>query len=335
MLKKVLVGILSASVLAAGGGALIHQSTSGAAAAAAPDADVVADPTATPIPNGSANGNRNGQSGANGVSAAQSNPVEQTNSLQMVGDPWTASGTISEVDDFGLTLVLDDGSEVYVELGPPSYWQAQGVELAAGDVITIDGFAGDMGYHAAVVTTADGQEIYLRSEDGQPLWSGGAANGGGQNRNGGGTGSANGLQDGTHSPQPQAQVDEWVTVEGTITAINRSQVTMELTDGESLTFQMGQPRFAESQQITLQIGDEISVLGFYEGDQFSAGEVTVLATGETIMLRDPNGRPLWAGPGGSGSGGQGGSGQNGGGNGSGGGNGNGRGSGNGNGNGNQ
>jgi hypothetical protein len=330
MLKKVLVGILSASVLAAGGGALIHQSTSGAAAAAAPDADVVADPTATPIPNGSANGNRNGQSGANGVSAAQSNPVEQTNSLQMVGDPWTASGTISEVDDFGLTLVLDDGSEVYVELGPPSYWQAQGVELAIGDVVTIDGFAGDMGYHAAVVTTADGEEIYLRTEDGQPLWSGGAASGNGQNRGGGNGGNANGLQDGQNVPQPQAQVDEWVTVEGTITAINRSQVTMELTNGESLTFQMGQPRFAESQQITLQIGDEISVLGFYEGDQFSAGEVTVLATGETIMLRDPNGRPLWAGPGGSSTGGQGGSGQNGGGNGNGRGNGNGNGGGNGN-----
>jgi hypothetical protein len=323
MLKKVLVGVLSASVLAAGGGALIHQSTSGAAAASAPDADVVADPTAAPVPNGSANGNRNGQTGASGVSAAQSNPVEQTNSLQMVGDPWTASGTIGEVDDFGLTLVLDDGSEVYVELGQPSYWQAQGVVLAAGDVVTIDGFAGDMGYHAAVVTTADGQEIVLRTEDGQPLWSGGAANGNGQNRGGGNGGNTNGLQDGQNVPQPQAQVDEWVTVEGTITAINRSQVTMELTNGESLTFQMGQPRFAESQQITLQIGDEISVLGFYEGDQFSAGEVTVLATGETIMLRDPNGRPLWAGPGGSGSGGQGGSGQNGGGSGNGRGNGNG------------
>jgi hypothetical protein len=323
MLKKVLVGILGASVLAAGGGVLIHQSTSGAAAASAPDTDVATDPTVTPVPNG--NGNRNGQSDANGVSSAQSNPVEQ-----MVGDPWMAGGTIGAVDDFGLTLVLDDGSEVYVELGPPNYWQAQGVALAAGDVVTIDGFAGEMGYHAAVVTTAGGQEILLRSEDGQPLWSGGAANGGGQNRGGGNAGNANGLQDGQNAPQPQAQVDEWITVEGTITAINRSQVTMELADGEALTFQMGQPRFAESQQITLQIGDEITVLGFYEGDQFSAGEVTLLATGETIMLRDPNGRPLWAGPGGS----TGGSGQNGGGNGSGGGNGNGRGNGNGSGGGN-
>lgn len=333
MVKKVLVGILSASVLAAGGGALIHQSASDATASVTAS-DASADTTTSPILNDDANGNITGQSGAVGVSAAQSDPVQQVNPQQLVGEPWTASGTVSNVDDYGLTLALDDGSEVYVELGPPSYWQAQGVELAAGDVVTVDGFAGEMGYHAAVVTTADGQEIYLRSEDGQPLWSGGAANGGGQNRNGGNAGNANGLQDGGNVPQPQAQVDEWITVEGSITAINRSQVTMRLTDNQTLTFQMGQPRFAESQQITLQIGDEISVLGFYEDDQFSAGEVTVLATGETIMLRDPNGRPLWAGPGGSSSGGQGGSGQNGGGNGNGQGNGNGNGNGSGGGNGN-
>jgi hypothetical protein len=211
----------------------------------------------------------------------------------MIGEPWSASGTITAVDDYGLTLSLPDSTEVYVELGPPTYWQAQGVALAPGMPVMIDGFFGEQGYHAAVVNTADDQHIQLRTAEGQPLWSGGVANeNNGQNRNG--------AQDGEHSPEPQAQVDEWLTYEGVITAMTRGQITMQTLDGQIITFQMGQPRFYEAQGITLEIGDEIRVLGFYQGEQFSAGDVTNLATGQTLMLRDPNGRPLWAGPGGNG-----------------------------------
>jgi len=47
---------------------------------------------------------------------------------------------------------------------------------------------------------------------------------------------------------------------------------------------------------------------------FMAGDITQVSTGLRVMLRDPNGRPLWAGPGNSGGNG-GGSGGNGGGNG--------------------
>ena len=45
-----------------------------------------------------------------------------------------------------------------------------------------------------------------------------------------------------------------------------------------------------------QVGDEIVVLGYYDGDQFMAGDITQASTGLRVMLRDPNGRPLWAGP---------------------------------------
>jgi hypothetical protein len=74
-------------------------------------------------------------------------------------------------------------------------------------------------------------------------------------------------------------------------------MTMSTADGELISFQTGQPRFFAEQGVTFQVGDEIQLVGFYQGDQFSAGEITQLSTGLRVMLRDPNGRPLWAGPG--------------------------------------
>ena len=76
-------------------------------------------------------------------------------------------------------------------------------------------------------------------------------------------------------------------------------MTMSTADGTVISFQTGQPRFFAEQGVTYQVGDTIRVLGFYEGEQFIAGEITQTSTGSRVMLRDPNGRPLWAGPGNS------------------------------------
>jgi hypothetical protein len=133
----------------------------------------------------------------------------------------------------------------------------------------------------------------------------------GNGQNGQGTGSA----DGSHTPDPQTQVDEWITLEGTLIAYQGGSMTMSTADGTLITFQTGQPRFFADQGVTFQVGDAISVLGFYQGEQFSAGEITQLSTGAVVMLRDPNGRPLWAGPGGNSIGGNGGGGNGGAGNG--------------------
>jgi hypothetical protein len=103
--------------------------------------------------------------------------------------------------------------------------------------------------------------------------------------------------DGTHTPDPQAQVDEWVILEGTLMSFQGGTMTMATASGDLATFQTGQPRFLAGQGVTFQVGDQVSVLGFYEDGQFMAGEITQTSTGLRVMLRDPNGRPLWAGPG--------------------------------------
>jgi hypothetical protein len=262
---------------------------------------------------------RKGGQNATGGSAARA----QTESQAAVGEPWTGSGTVSAVDDYGLMLAQPDGSEIYVELGPPDFWQAQEVALAEGDSVSIEGFVDEDLYHAGTVTLSSGQQIALRDQYGLPLWSGGAANGRGQgNANGGGNGGNgqgngagngnSGAQDGQRNPQPQAQVDEWVTVEGVISEVAQNSITVQTTDGETLVVQLGRPGFVAEQGVTFQIGDEVIVVGFYEGTQFMAGEITQVETGMRVMLRDPNGRPLWAGPGGGngkGNGGNGGYGQ--------------------------
>ncbi len=296
MLKKILIGLLSTTVVGSVGAAVAYQAAQ-PDVAEVPQVEVVA---AEEIAMQA--GNPQGGYGSGPQGQGQAGVQQQVVAAQeTIGIPWTGMGIIESFDDFGFTLALDSGLAIYVELGPPAFWQAQGITLAAGQSVTVEGFTSDGMYHAAVVTFADSSQLVVRDlETGQPLWSGGATNGSGN-----GNAAANGLQDGSHTPQPQASVDEWVTLEGTITAINRSNITMTLADGTSLTFQAGQPSFFTSQGVTLQVGDAISVLGFYQNDQFMAGEIVQTATGLRVMLRDPNGRPLWAGPGGSGSGGNG------------------------------
>lgn len=209
--------------------------------------------------------------------------VQAQNSM---GDPWQAEGTISLLEDFGFTLTTDDG-DYFVELGPPTYWQAQDLTLTQGDMVRVDGYYNGEQVHARVVI-ADDAELVIRSESGQPMWAGGADNGNG------GSDHADG------ATQVQITADDWLTLTGVIGRVSNGQVTLNVDDGSVLDLQMGRPDFWQSQGITLTVGDPVEVPGFWSGNQFMAGDIRKTETGETIMLRDPNGRQLWAGPGRSG-----------------------------------
>ena len=210
----------------------------------------------------------------------------QPQSADMMGDSWQAMGTISVLEDMGLTLITTTGS-YYVELGPPTYWQEQDITLAEGDTIYVDGYYNGEQVHPVTITANDGTQLILRTENGQPAWSGGSGNGNG-------TGSA-----------AQVQAEDWITLTGTIGNVTSGAVTLNVDDGTVLDLQMGRPDFWQSQGITLSVDDPVEVLGFWSGTQFMAGDIRKTETGETIMLRDPNGRQLWAGPGRNGNSGQG------------------------------
>ncbi|MFN8529795.1 MAG: hypothetical protein U0670_14415 [Anaerolineae bacterium] len=274
MVKKLIVGLLLITVIGSVGIAILSQPNTLTTDTAAV--------TATHIPQG-------GQNGQGGQPEASREPVNAAASS--VGDMWSGSGTILELTAVGMTLQLTDGSEVFVELGPESYWSAQGVTLLAGAQVTVDGFFNGTDYHARAVTTSGGAVLTVRDAAGSPLWSGG--NSGGSN---GGQGEV------------QIPADQWVTVEGTVTALTNNGLILQMSDGTALTVSFGRADFWPQQTVTFAVGDAISMLGFWQGEQFSPGQVTKTATGERILLRDPNGRPLWAGPGrgqGNGNGGQG------------------------------
>jgi hypothetical protein len=224
------------------------------------------------------NGASNGNSSQSNPETVPGEPVLQQQAVDSVGESWDAVGYITEVGENGITLKLADSSEVFVELGPTAFWQEQSDLLTTGTPITVEGFFNGEQVHARTVTTSNVQ-IDFRTETGLPLWSGGS-NGGNED----------------HEPN-QITPEEWLNLSGVIVANTNGNVTIHTTSGEQLQLQLGQPAFWQAQGITLNAGSEISVLGYWAGSSFQAGEVTIVATGERIMLRDPNGRPLWAGPG--------------------------------------
>jgi hypothetical protein len=209
----------------------------------------------------------------------------------MVYQPWQADGTIADLDETGFILTTENG-DFYVELGPTDYWQTQAATLEIGAQVSVEGTENAGMIHAFSVMISEDQELQLRTEEGQPLWSGGVDNSRGQNR-GGDTGQV----DGERSPEPQVQVDEWVTISGTLMAFQGGNMTVSTAEGDLLSIQTGQPRFFSGQGVSFAVGDEVILVGYYEGGQFVAGEITQTSTGARVMLRDPNGRPLWAGPG--------------------------------------
>lgn len=297
MWKKIIVAILVVTVTTTTAMAAIEVQENMAAKAAIATPPPASPQVAAPT-NGAGNAGQDRQQGKNAGNSAAGQQA-QNQSAAIVGAPWSATATIVELGEVGMSVTLEDGSQVYVELGPSFYWQAQGT-LAAGETVTIDGFYNGDQYHAAKITQADGTVLTLRSETGQPLWSGGASNGGGSSRGNQGAGG---------SGQVQIPPEEWVTMTATVTAVNRNGLTIATAEGEVMVLNFGRADFWQSQAVQFAEGDAIEVQGFWQDGQFQAGQVTKMATGERLLLRDPNGRPLWGGPGRNG--GQGGNGRQG------------------------
>jgi hypothetical protein len=132
------------------------------------------------------------------------------------------------------------------------------------------------------------------------------ARGGGQGRFGGageattqrgydGLGRADAAGDGTGTGQ--AQVDEWLTLQGTVTSVDADALVVQVDSGEQVIVENRAWWFAQDQEFTANEGDRMSIVGFYENGDFEVGQMSDLTTGQTVTVRDQSGRPLWAGRG--------------------------------------
>jgi hypothetical protein len=74
------------------------------------------------------------------------------------------------------------------------------------------------------------------------------------------------------------------------------ELVIETDDGEQITVGTG-PGYMQTQGFSLEAGETIRVQGYWEDDELKAAQVTRLRDGQTITLRDQDGRPAWAGSG--------------------------------------
>jgi len=116
---------------------------------------------------------------------------------------------------------------------------------------------------------------------------------------GGGVFGANGTSDGhgrssgaDQGRNETTRTIEWETLIGEVTAVD-SEITVQTAEGK-VAVGLGQASYRES--FALEVGDEVSVTGFYEDGEFKAGTVENLTTGETLTLwEEETGHPMWAG----------------------------------------
>ena len=120
--------------------------------------------------------------------------------------------------------------------------------------------------------------------------------GAGQGGNSGGAGAFDGSGRASGAGQGRNETVrnvEWETLTGSVTSL-AGDVTLQTAEGEVLVG-MGQAAYWED--FALEVGDEMTVIGFYEDGEFKAGTVENLTTRETTILRDEGGRPMWSGAG--------------------------------------
>jgi len=207
-------------------------------------------------------------------------------------------GAVVQVPEDGVDLVIEtsDGERLTVGTGP-MYMNSQGFTLQAGEPVQVQGYWEDGEFKAAQLTClADGQTITLRDELGRPAWAGAGRNA--QNNNQGGYGGQSGEDaPGDQTGTGQANVEGWLTFQGTVVSVDANALVVQTSSGEQVAVENRAWWFAQEQGFSTQVGDQVTLIGFYEGDEFEVGQIDDATNSQTVLIRDENGRPLWAGRG--------------------------------------
>jgi hypothetical protein len=132
---------------------------------------------------------------------------------------------------------------------------------------------------------------------------GGQGNNQGDSRQGnggngqGGNGQANGGQgSGEGAGTGLANAYDWLTLEGSVTAVDDDELVVQVADGDLLIDGRAWA-YALEEGFATQAGHDITITGFYEDGEFKAVELVDTTSGESVSVRDQSGRPYWAGQG--------------------------------------
>jgi hypothetical protein len=235
-----------------------------------------------------------GRGGAEAIDAERRYP-----NYEAPPEEWTEyGGVVVQAPGDGVDLVIASGGgeELVVGTGP-SYMESQGFVLEAGDAIMVRGYWEDSEFKAAQVTRLrDGRVIALRDEMGRPAWAGAGRRSQTSVLNGSG-GREYASAAGSSSASGQAAVDEWLTLTGPVVSADSNALIVLTDDGQEITVENRPWWFAQDQGFATEAGNEVTLVGFYEGEEFETGQIIDKTSGKAVLIREESGRPLWAGRG--------------------------------------
>jgi hypothetical protein len=123
---------------------------------------------------------------------------------------------------------------------------------------------------------------------------GAAGNGNGAGRWQGSNG--NGTAGAYATPNPQNGFVEWSTFQGVVSSFSPPNFTLVSADGQTISAQLGNQGYVDSLGLTLVDGESVTVIGYWDNSgSLAVGQITLDASGQTFVLRDDLGRPLWGG----------------------------------------
>lgn len=227
-------------------------------------------------------GNAYGQGAGQGRAAERQYP-----NYDIVLEAWeTYEGTVLQVPEPGVELVIEtgEGEELVIGTGPMDL-AAEGFALQAGEPIQVQGYWEADEFKAAQLTRlTTGQTFALRDTYGRPAWAGSGRNA---------QDNAQGDQSGTG----QAQVDGWLQIQGSVVSVDADALIVQTAAGDQIAVENRPWWFAQEQGFSAQAGDQVTLTGFYEGEEFEVGRIDDATNGLSVLIRDETGRPLWAGRG--------------------------------------
>lgn len=95
--------------------------------------------------------------------------------------------------------------------------------------------------------------------------------------------------------QYQEPIDNWVTLSGVVDSVSSNRWTIALADGSSIEIKGQVLRFLNESGFSINVGDHLNLIGFYETDLFEIGQIENVTQKFNATIRDEFGRALWSG----------------------------------------
>jgi hypothetical protein len=213
----------------------------------------------------------------------------------------TVTGTVTAVSlNAGMghpafSMNTDQEGARTINLGPYFYLVAHNFSMAVGDEVNAKVANCAKAVVAFEVTDAtSGKSIALRADDGTPLWTGGRR----ENGRGGCGNHGNGCRMGGYGTSANIDLSTLAEVEGTLASVgaglgtHRNRVTLQAGEN-AYDVGLGPMWYLTQEGFQVQAGEAVRVRMARCLDHWAAFEVTRTATGQTILLRDDQGIPLW------------------------------------------